>query len=184
MNKEWNVYYIKQWFYIVLQVSKNGVIVLKENVEEYKDLVSINKNGNVVAVTSNTYQAEYASLFLTNVELRYVNNIEFGLSLLNNEKVVAVAASSTEADKIIAENGDKYVFLNDIFPVSETETQMIVLGQKGEKELITEINKIIDEVLEKGLYKKWTNEARELAEELGELQKRQSVALSFQLLSV
>ena len=24
MNKEWNVYYIKQWFYIVLQVSKNG----------------------------------------------------------------------------------------------------------------------------------------------------------------
>ena len=72
------------------------------------------------------------------------------MSLLNNENVVAVAASSTEADKIIAENGDKYVFLNDIFPVSETETQMVVLGQKGEKELITEINKIIE-----GQLKKW-----------------------------
>ena len=61
------------------------------------------------------------------------------------------------------------MFLDDTFPVSETETQMIVLAQKGEEELIAEVNKIIDEVIEKGLYKKWIKEAKELAEELGEL---------------
>ena len=148
---------------------KQGVIVLKEKVEEYKDLASINKNGNSVAATSNTYQAEYASQFLNNVELRLVDDIENGLSLLDKGYVVAVAASSTAAEKIIAENGDKYVFLDDTFPVSETETQMIVLAQKGEEELIAEVNKIIDEVIEKGLYKKWIKEAKELAEELGEL---------------
>jgi len=148
---------------------KQGVIVLKEKIEEYKDLSSINKNVNSVAATKYTYQAEYASQFLNNVELRLVDDIENGLSLLDKGYVVAVAASSTAAEKIIAENGDKYVFLDDTFPVSETETQMIVLAQKGEEELIAEVNKIIDEVIEKGLYKKWIKEAKELAEEFGEL---------------
>ena len=38
---------------------------------------------------------------------------------------------------------------------------------KGETELIEAINKILDEVNEKGLYKQWKDDATELAKSLG-----------------
>ena len=64
----------------------------------------------------------------------------------------------------------KYTYLEDTFPVPEEETQFFVLAQKGQTELIAEVNKIIKEVLEKGLYKEWMEEATELAEKTGELE--------------
>lgn len=147
-----------------------GVIVLKEKVEEYKDLAAINKAGIKVAAQNGSLQADYVAEYLPNVEAKPVTKIVDGLTYLDNGEVAALAISSTAADSILANNSDKYVYLEDTFPVSELETQTFVLAQKGQEELIAEVNKIIDEVIEKGLYKEWMKDAEELAKEIGELE--------------
>ena len=43
----------------------------------------------------------------------------------------------------------------------------IILMKKGEDELISAVNEVLDEVNESGIYAQWTEEAKALAEKLG-----------------
>ena len=45
----------------------------------------------------------------------------------------------------------------------------MVILPKGQEELMSKVNAIIDEVIEKGLYVEWMQSATELAKELGEI---------------
>lgn len=147
-----------------------GVLVLTENVETYKDLESLNVAGIKVAGQNGSLQADYVAQYLPNAEVKKVTKISDGILYLNSGEVKALAISSTAAESIIAQNPGKYTYLEDTFPVPEEETQLFVLAQKGQTELIAEVNKIIKEVLEKGLYKEWMEEATELAEKTGDLE--------------
>ena len=50
--------------------------------------------------------------------------------------------------------------------IADSEGNVLAVT-KGETELIEAINKILDEVNEKGLYKQWKDDATELAKSLG-----------------
>ena len=147
-----------------------GVLVLTENVATYKDLASLNVAGVKVAGQNGSLQADYVGQYLPNAELKKVTKISDGVLYLNEGEVKALAISSTAAESIIAQNPGKYTYLEETFPVPEEETQLFVLAQKGQKNLIEEINKILKEVVDKGLYKEWMEEAVELAEKTGDLE--------------
>ena len=147
-----------------------GVLVLTENVATYKDLASLNVAGVKVAGQNGSLQADYVGQYLPNAELKKVTKISDGVLYLNEGEVKALAISSTAAESIIAQNPGKYTYLEETFPVPEEETQLFVLAQKGQKNLIEEINKILKEVVDNGLYKEWMEEAVELAEKTGDLE--------------
>ena len=147
-----------------------GVLVLTENVTTYKDLEALNKDGIKVAGQNGSLQADYVGEYLPNVELKKITKIADGILYLNSGEVQAMAISSTAAESIIAQNPGKYTYLEDTFPVPEEETQLFVLAQKGQEDLIEAINEILEEVVEEGLYKEWMEAATELAEQTGDLE--------------
>ena len=146
-----------------------GVLVLTENVATYKDLAALNKEGIKVAGQNGSLQADYVGEYLPNAELKKITKIADGILYLNSGEVQAMAISSTAAESIIAQNPGKYTYLEDTFPVPEEETQLFVLAQKGQEDLIEAVNAILEEVVEQGLYKEWMEEATELAEKTGDL---------------
>ena len=146
-----------------------GVLVLTENVSKYGNLEALNKEGVKVAGQNGSLQADYVGEYLPNVTLKKITKIADGILYLNSGEVQAMAISSTAAESIIAQNPGKYTYLEDTFPVPEEETQLFVLAQKGQEDLIAAINEILEEVVEKGLYKEWMEEATVLAEQTGDL---------------
>ena len=146
-----------------------GVLVLTENVTTYKDLAALNKEGIKVAGQNGSLQADYVGEYLPNATLKKITKIADGILYLNSGEVQAMAISSTAAESIIAQNPGKYTYLEDTFPVPEEETQLFVLAQKGQEDLIEAVNAILEEVVEQGLYKEWMEEATELAEKTGDL---------------
>ena len=154
----------------ITEIKASHILVLTENVATYKDLASLNVAGVKVAGQNGSLQADYVGQYLPNAELKKVTKISDGVLYLNEGEVKALAISSTAAESIIAQNPGKYTYLEETFPVPEEETQLFVLAQKGQKNLIEEINKILKEVVDKGLYKEWMEEAVELAEKTGDLE--------------
>ena len=84
--------------------------------------------------------------------------------LLNSGKVDAVSVSIA--------NGEMFVSTNPKLAVStvqfdNSQNGNVIGFPKGETELVDAVNKIIDEVLEQGLYDQWLEEATAEAENLG-----------------
>lgn len=147
---------------------KQGVLVLAENSETYGTLAKINVSGNKVAAQNGSLQYSYVESYLENSTIEPVVAIADGVQLLKSKAVVAMAISSTTAESIIAQNPNVFCFLEETFDVPEEETELYALAQKGQTELIAKINEIIADVLEQNLYSTWKEEAKALAQELGQ----------------
>lgn len=148
--------------YFEEEADKHGLVVLKENVGKYKTLSDF--DGLTVAYQSGTLQEQYTNSQIKNVQAKPFDNVQ--------NAVLAVQEGKADAAAVSYDNGELFCASNDDItmaePLFESEnTGTVVACPKGETELIAEINKIIAEVKEKGLYVQWWDEAVELAKTLG-----------------
>ena len=86
--------------------------------------------------------------------------------------VLALDSGKVDAVSVSIANGEMFVSTNPKLAVStvqfdNSQNGNVIGFPKGETELVDAVNKIIDEVLEQGLYDQWLEEATAEAENLG-----------------
>lgn len=139
-----------------------GVLVLKENLDQYKTAEDF--AGKVVAAQNAALQYNLVESQLPDAELKPITSLNDAVMMLINGKVDAIAVAGT--------NGENYAKNYEEVAMSEfyfdyTEEGSVLAVPKGETELIEAINEILKEVNEQGLYEVWLEEAKAQAEALG-----------------
>ena len=86
--------------------------------------------------------------------------------------MLALDSGKVDAVSVSIANGEMFVSTNPKLAVStvqfdNSQNGNVIGFPKGETELVDAVNKIIDEVLEQGLYDQWLEEATVEAENLG-----------------
>lgn len=140
-----------------------GILVLKETKDQYTSAESF--SGKKIAAQNGSLQYNLVTGQLPeDVKVESISNLNDAVMMLITGKVDAVAVADT--------NGEAYsknypeVVMSDFY-FDYTSEGTVAAVKKDQDALLEEINKCIDEVMEKGLYKKWTDEATVLAESLG-----------------
>lgn len=136
-----------------------GVIISSSD-KEHKTLESL--KGLKVAAQTGSIQEQYAKDQIPDVKLQSIASIDDGIALLKNGTVQAVACAEGTADEYIKKNSE-LAKLDELFNIDSEYAGTRVGAPLGEKRLIEEVNKIIQEVNETGLYEKWYAEAKELS---------------------
>lgn len=140
-----------------------GILVLKENADKYKEASDF--SGKVVAAQNGSLQNQLATSQLPeDVKFESITNLNDGVMMLITGKVDAIAVSSDNGESF-ANNYDEVVMSGFYFDYNGQGN--VVAVTKGEEELLSKINEIIEEVNEKSLYQQWKEEAISLANELG-----------------
>ena len=139
-----------------------GLLVPADKVDEYTSLADF--AGKRVGFQSGTVQEQNVLTQLPDSEPVTFDIIQNSVLALDSGKVDAVSVS--------VPNGEMFVSTNPKLAVSSVLFDNSMNGNvigfpKGETELVDAVNKIIDQVLEQGLYDQWLEEATAEAEKLG-----------------
>ena len=139
-----------------------GLLVLKEVADQYKTAEDF--SGKKVAAQNGALQQSLVTEQLPDAEMEVITSINDGIMMLTTGKVDAVAV----ADAVGESYTENYPELGMAEFYFDYQSQgNVVAVTKGQDELLAEVNRIIDEVNEKGLYKQWWDEAVEQANALG-----------------
>lgn len=140
-----------------------GILIMKDKAAELTTAESF--AGLKVGAQNGSLQYNLVSSQLpSDVKIEQIGSLNDGILALTTGKIDALAVSG--------ENGVLYAGNYDEICMSEfffdyTSEGNVLACQKGETELMAEINKILAEVNEQKLYSAWTDEATALAESLG-----------------
>ena len=142
--------------------SQHGVLVLKEDAAKYNSPESF--SGKKVAAQNASLQQTLVEKNLPkDVELKPIASIPEGVLMLKTGKVDAIALAMDNADNFIEANPE-LAKAEYVFPyVAEGN---VVAMKKGETELLEEINKVIADINESGIFNTWKEEATALAKKL------------------
>ena len=139
-----------------------GLLVPADKVDEYTSLADF--AGKRVGFQSGTVQEQNVLTQLTDSEPVTFDIIQNAVLALDSGKVDAVSVSVPNSEMFVSTN-PKLAVSSVLFDNSMNGN---VIGfPKGETELVDAVNKIIDQVLEQGLYDQWLEEATAEAEKLG-----------------
>ncbi len=139
------------------------VLILKENAETYLTLADLNKSTVKVGVQSATIQSELVDAQLPNATKELFTDFELAVNALMNGNIDALALAETVADIRIATN-DNFMVVPENFIFQGGN---VVVAKKGNTVLVEQINVIIADVVEQGLYSEWLAAAQALAIQLG-----------------
>lgn len=143
--------------------SYQGLMVLKENAKQYGTKESFSGK-KVVAQNASLQQSLVESQLPKDVKFQPVTSTSDGVMMVITGKADAMAVDSDNAKNLMQNYPE--IGMADFQFAYEGDGNVAAV-KKGETELLEAINKIIAEVNEKGLYEKWTEDARELANTLG-----------------
>ena len=139
-----------------------GLLVLKEKADQYQTAEDF--AGKKVAAQNGALQQNLVTEQLPDAQMEVITSINDGIMMLTTGKVDAVAVADAVGESY-TENYPELAMADFYF---EYESQgNVVAVTKGQDELLAEINRIIDDVMDKGLYKQWWDEAVEQANALG-----------------
>ena len=139
-----------------------GLLVLKEKADQYQTAEDF--AGKKVAAQNGALQQNLVTEQLPDAQMEVITSINDGIMMLTTGKVDAVAVADAVGESY-TENYPELAMADFYF---EYESQgNVVAVTKGQDELLAEVNRIIDDVMEKGLYKQWWDEAVEQANALG-----------------
>ena len=136
-----------------------GILIMKDRAAELNTAESF--AGLKVGAQNGSLQYNLVSEQLpSDVTIEPIGSLNDGVLALTTGKIDALAVSG--------ENGVLYdeICMSEFFFDYSSEGNVLAC-QKGETELMAEINKILAEVNEQKLYSQWTDEATALAESLG-----------------
>ncbi len=137
--------------------------MLKEKTGDYTTAEAF--SGKTIATQNASLQYNLVTSQLpADVKVKLITNLNDAIMMLVTGKVDAVAVDADNG-ALFAGNYDSIAMADFHFDYSSEGNVLAVT--KGETELIEAINKILDEVNEKGLYKQWKDDATELAKSLG-----------------
>ena len=145
-----------------------GILIREENKETIKNASEL--KGKTLVVQSGSIQ----ELLLTEqvkdpAEVKKVSATTDGFLMVEEKKAEACIVSVAMAELYINANPDSDLIIVDGFKFDQDPSYSGTrIGMpKGEKELEERINKIIDELVESGLYMEWTKTAEDQAKSLG-----------------
>lgn len=136
------------------------VLVLAENAEQYTSLDDF--AGQSVAAQNGSLQYKLVTEQIPDANVEIITAVTDGIMMLKTGKVTGIALASVTADNYIANN-------TDIAKAAEfdySENGIVVGVVKNEPELLAEINSIITDVKDSGIYLQWMEEAGQLSSEL------------------
>lgn len=140
-----------------------GILVKKDAVDQYKSFADF--SGKKVAAQNASAQLMHAEKNLTGADIQLVAKTDDAILQLKNDKVDAIAISCAAGD-IFMQNNDDLIMSDVQFEVDPDDGQMVIVSKEN-PELLKQINKIIEEINEQGLYTQWFLEAQEVATDLG-----------------
>lgn len=143
--------------------SAQGVLIRAEDYDKFQTLEDF--GGHKVGYQSGTLQESYANSQLP-------STCEFVTYDLINNAVLALDAGKVDAVTVAVPNGEMWAESNPSLAVAQPtfvtgKSGNCIAVPKGETELKERLNEIIAEVIEKGLYEQWVEEATEQARALG-----------------
>lgn len=156
-----------------------AVIIANKDSDKYKTLDSL--KGLKVAAQSGSIQEQYTNDQIPDAKVQSISSIDDGIALLKNGTVQAVACSEGTADEYIKKNSE-LAKLDELFAINQDYAGTRVAAPLGEKKLIEEVNKILKEVNEKGLYEEWYKDAKELNSSMFTLTATTMIGTIFQIL--
>ena len=139
-----------------------GLLVLKENADQYQTAEDF--AGKKVAAQNGALQQNLVTEQLPDAQMEVITSINDGIMMLTTGKVDAVAVADAVGESY-TENYPELA-MSDFYFEYESQGNVVAVT-KGQDELLAEVNRIIDDVMEKGLYKQWWDEAVEQANALG-----------------
>lgn len=140
-----------------------GILVKATNESKYNTLEDF---ANVkIGAQNASAQLGYVNEQLPDATQQLVSSLNDGVLQLKNDKIDALAISCASGESVVKSNSD--LVLSEVkFAINPDDGQMVIVP-KGSEELLKEINAIIEEINEKGLYVQWYEEAKIQAQELG-----------------
>lgn len=149
---------------------KQGILVRKADYEQNKftTFASLNQKSVKIGAQNSSVQYDLVGENLNNATLSAFDLISMGILELNQGIIDAICVSQNIANILIAQNPDKYVFLEETFEVDEEKEGLFCLANIENVELIEKINEIIAD-MDPNLYQSWYDEAAQKAIELGQI---------------
>jgi len=140
-----------------------GILIMKDRAAELNSAEAF--AGLKVGAQNGSLQYNLVSSQLpSDVKIEQIGSLNDGVLALTTGKIDALAVSG-ENGLLYAGNYPEICMSEFFFDYSSEGN--VLACQKGETELMAEINKILAEVNEQKLYSQWTDEATALAESLG-----------------
>ena len=141
------------------EASAQGVLIRAEDADKYRTLEDL--RGVKIAAQSGSIQEQYVKDQISDPQLQSITTIDDGVALLKNGSVNAVATSMPTGIQY-AQNNSDLATMEEEFDISADYAGTRIGAPLGEKELIEEVNIILEDVNEQGLYEQWYEEAIEL----------------------
>ena len=145
-----------------------GLLVRTADLETIKSADDL--SDKTVVVQSGSLQELFANEQIPQMkELKRVSATTDGILMVQENKADAIVVSKSMGQLYIDANPTAGLSIVDgfEFKVDEQYDGMRIGITKGETDLETKINEIIDEVVKSGIYDKWYNEYTEYAKKLG-----------------
>ncbi|WP_242963301.1 transporter substrate-binding domain-containing protein [Lachnoclostridium sp. An14] len=140
-----------------------GLLVLKEYASQYQTAEDF--AGKKVGAQNGALQQNLVTEQLPDdTQMETLTNINDGIMMLTTGKIDALAVADAVGESYV-QNYPELAMADFYFDYESSGNVAAVT--KGQDELLAEVNKIIDDVMEQGLYKQWWDEAVEQANALG-----------------
>lgn len=140
--------------------NSQGVMIRKEDSELYTTVESVNKPEIKVGAQNGSIQMEGAQQMMPNADIVPIAKLGDGILQLQNGKIDALVISTTTGQGYCESYPD---LMMSSIPWDLFSDGSAVAVPKGNPELLAEINRIIGDVKEQGLYEQWLAEAQALA---------------------
>lgn len=159
---------LSKGYYFDNEIVEYGLMVRDENLEAIKSIDDLSDKSIVVQSGSiqETFANEQVPVYQ---ELKRVSATTDGFLMVQEKKVDAVITATATAQLYIdANTGCGMSIVPGVEFVVDENTQGTRIGiPKGETELLNEVNGIIDDMVEQGIYADWYQEYKEYARSLG-----------------
>ena len=137
------------------------VVIMKDSADQYKTLADF--AGQSVAAQNGTLQYTLVTEQIPDAKCEIVSAVTDGIMMLKTGKVAGIALASVAADNYLANYPDLVACAEKF----EYTSLGVVAGVvKNEPEFLAELNSIIKEVEDNGLYNQWIEEASELSNQI------------------
>lgn len=137
------------------------IVILKDSADKYKTLADF--AGQSVAAQNGTLQYDLVVSQIPDAKCEIVSAVTDGIMMLKTGKVAGIALASVAADNYLANYPD-LVACDEKFDY--TSLGVVAGVVKNEPEFLAELNSIIKEVEDSGIYYQWIEEASELSNQI------------------
>ena len=152
---------LSDFYYADDNETDQAIITLKEHEGEWttaEDFSGLTVGAQTASLQLNLCESQLPE----DCTIKQFVDIGTGVEALRNGQYDAIAVAKGNGDAIIASN-DAIAFTGFLFDVDEDQQYNVILMKKGADELTEQVNEILAQAYEQGLYGQWYAEAEELA---------------------